>query len=380
MIEYKKFFKDLLNINKNRYEYKNNNNKKWAYISYIPRVYYKKKDSPWFLRHQNRREAIEIGKVFMELGYNFVMTTYNRSEECDNRKYDIIFGLEPNFVTMAKRNPNAIKIFYATEAYSPYQAKAVRDRTDQFNLKHNVKLKYSRTKEKHESHILANYILQIGTKSTLSTYPEELQEKIHLINQSSNNVNSIDIDEKLNLYNRKEFIWLGSDGSILKGLDLILDYFIDNQDLSIHVIGKIDDDFLEFYKPRIINCPNIHIHGFLDLQSEKFKNIVNKVTFTIFPSASEGCPGSTIALMYEGVIPIVSKVASFEDIDQWGYVINELSEEGVKNAILWAKNLSDSSIRDMIANNISYSRKRWNLDNFKVEFYNYIQEVTKNCI
>ena len=50
------------------------------------------------------------------------------------------------------------------------------------------------------------------------------------------------------------------------------------------------------------------------------------------------------------------------------------------NAILWAKNLSDSSIRDMIANNISYSRKRWNLDNFKVEFYNYIQEVTKNCI
>ena len=150
--------------------------------------------------------------------------------------------------------------------------------------------------------------------------------------------------------------------------------------MSIHIIGKIDDDFLEFYKPRIINCSNIHIHGFLDLQSEKFKNIINKVTFTIFPSASEGCPGSTVALMYEGVIPIVSKVASFEDIDQCGYVIKELSEEGVKNAILWAMNLSDSSIRNLIAYNISYSRKRWNLDNFKAEFNSYIKEVTKNCI
>ncbi len=53
--------KNLFHINKDRYVYKDKKNRKWAYISYIPRVYYKKKNSSWFDKHQNRREALVIG-------------------------------------------------------------------------------------------------------------------------------------------------------------------------------------------------------------------------------------------------------------------------------------------------------------------------------
>lgn len=35
--------KNLFHINKDRYVYKDKKNRKWAYISYIPRVYYKKR-------------------------------------------------------------------------------------------------------------------------------------------------------------------------------------------------------------------------------------------------------------------------------------------------------------------------------------------------
>lgn len=43
--------KNLFHINKDRYVYKDKKNRKWAYISYIPRVYYKKKNSSWFDKH-----------------------------------------------------------------------------------------------------------------------------------------------------------------------------------------------------------------------------------------------------------------------------------------------------------------------------------------
>ena len=56
------------------------------------------------LSHQNKREALVIGDIFYSLGYNVKIALFNAPEECDTRKYDIIFGLEPNFVTMSQRN------------------------------------------------------------------------------------------------------------------------------------------------------------------------------------------------------------------------------------------------------------------------------------
>jgi hypothetical protein len=60
------------------------------------------------LSHQNKREALVIGDIFYSLGYNVKIALFNAPEECDTRKYDIIFGLEPNFVTMSQRNPQAL--------------------------------------------------------------------------------------------------------------------------------------------------------------------------------------------------------------------------------------------------------------------------------
>ena len=88
------------------------------------------------LSHQNKREALVIGDIFYSLGYNVKIALFNAPEECDTRKYDIIFGLEPNFVTMSQRNPQALKIYYATGAYWKHQLTMVKNRTDLFNTKH----------------------------------------------------------------------------------------------------------------------------------------------------------------------------------------------------------------------------------------------------
>ena len=55
---------NLFKKNKDQYTLYSLLNRKWAYISYIPEVYYKKKDLHYMLSRQNKREALIIGEIF----------------------------------------------------------------------------------------------------------------------------------------------------------------------------------------------------------------------------------------------------------------------------------------------------------------------------
>lgn len=174
--------------------------------------------------HQNKREALIIGKIFYSLGYNVKVARCNAPKECDDRHYDIIFGLDPNFVTMSQKNPQALKIYYATGAYWKHQYSIVKNRIDSFNKKHGTHLPYSRSVDAHNSCEIADIIFQIGSSFTIQTYPPELQNKIKIINQSSNFSQECNLQHKLQSVSIKDFLWFGSSGSILKGLDLVLDF------------------------------------------------------------------------------------------------------------------------------------------------------------
>lgn len=53
-------------------------NRKWVYISYIPDVYYNKKNTKYMLSHQNKREALVIGDIFYStLKLRFLMPLKN---------------------------------------------------------------------------------------------------------------------------------------------------------------------------------------------------------------------------------------------------------------------------------------------------------------
>lgn len=368
--------KNLFRLNKDRYVYRNQNNRKWAYISYIPRVYYKKRNSLWFDKHQNRKEALIIGEVFKRLGYNYVMVTYNKTIECDYRKYDIIFGEGPCFSIMSKRNRHALKIYYATTAYPEYQNKMVRLRTDDFNCSHNAHLTYSRLAEASIDGFFIDKILQIGSKVTVGTYPVKLQDKITLINQSSNLSYTVDPRTKLQSYDRTQFVWMGSTGSLLKGLDIVLDFFMLHPEYHLHVIGTMDTDFGEYYLPLLKDATNITLWGFQQVGSNRFINILGNVTFCIYPSASEGgCPGAVIALMKMGIIPLVSSIASFEGINSCGLVLDGISVSSVSLAVEWSQKLSDNEIEERIQRCISLAGNRWNLMNFEKEFESYMKSV-----
>jgi glycosyltransferase involved in cell wall biosynthesis len=126
---------------------------------------------------------------------------------------------------------------------------------------------------------------------------------------------------------RRHFIWFGSSGFVHKGLDRVLEAFAQLPDLHLHVCGPFDDepDFLKVYDRELFHTPNIHAEGWVDVASQRFRDLCAASIAVVYPSASEGGGGSVISCMHAGLVPIVSREASV-DIGEFGF---DLADGGV---------------------------------------------------
>ncbi len=331
----------------------------YVFVSYIPRVFYLKdpKDLLW---HQNMREQLVMVKVLNELGYNVYVSDYLSGTVPVGLNCKVVFGIFPLLDKAMERYPHALKIYYGTTAYWQHQERMTIERTDAFNRKHGAEMPYERLPEHSDGERMADFILQIGSRYTIETYPEELRSRMTLIHQSTT-VESLSLPVPAS--RRTDYVWFGSRGNVLKGLDLVFDYFISHPSLTLHVIGgPFLEEFLAVYADKLTS--NINIHGWMDVWSSEFLSVVSKCAFMIYPSCSEGCPGAVLTMMKLGVIPIVSRYAAFDEIDRFGYVMSGLDGESMEKGIDWAQSLSAEK-----KDRFSESGSRFVTDTFNLRVY-----------
>lgn len=358
----------VLSGRSSKYISKIGDNKPWVFISYIPEAIHFSFDDTYLNAHQSHREMLEIVKVYNEMGYNVYCSNF-MNKHIPKMKFDIIFGIEPAFVSACEYNPKALKIYYATGAYSGHQNTMIRKRTDEFNRKWQINYPYQRLV--HEKDFLSNVdkILQIGSIYTIDTYPVHVRKKITTIHQSSSMLRNIDTLNK-DYSNRHDILWIGGGGEILKGLDLCIDALGGNANYDLHIVGNVGDDFKRIYS----KYKNIHYYGFLNINSSEFLHICEKCNFLIYPSCTEGMPGSVINSMYLGVIPIVSRWAAFDEIQKYGYLLKDLTVSAIHESLEWIKKLEKSDIKNMSEQCVTYSRETYNLERFAREFKEYMQK------
>lgn len=344
----------------------------WVYISYIPEFIYRQHNLPVMNRHQAHREMVVIVQVFKKLGYNIYVSNYNNVDKLPSINPSIIFGLEPSFEAACEKWPNALKIYYATGAYFKHQNSMIYKRTDEFNRKYNADYPYQRLVSESDRCEIADYIFQIGSKFTIETYPHHLQKRIRIIRQSNTLVNIPDIDKDYS--NKIDYLWLGSSGTILKGLDLVIAYFKKHPLKTLHVVGGVDEKFEKILA--VNECSNIKLYGFLNTSSETFIEIVKKSNFLVYPSCTEGgCPGAVINSMCYGLIPIVTPWAACNDIEKIGFLLENLDEESIVKAIDWTNSLSVDNIKELSSKCKEYVKHNYNLRVFESDMYESIKSV-----
>jgi hypothetical protein len=354
--KFSKFIFLFFRNNKRIKNYYNTDYNRFALLSYITLPF--KKDS---LEHTNFFEAQSWGKILSELGYNVDIIHYENNQDLDLSKYDLIcgFGNIFNKYFESGSKKKIITINYATGLPICFQNQSTLQRVRDVYQKKGVYLgKSARYIEKNWGHstTLVDGIITLGNGLSINQFRKYYDGNIEaipapfyltkdpykIISQRKNNSN-------------KHFLWFGSSGLIHKGLDLLLDYFVNHQELTLHICGPInnEEDFVNTYYKELYRTKNIHTHGFIDIGSKKYEEILQSCDFSILPSCSEGgAPSILTSVGNGGLIPIITRECTIST----GYeiLIDELNDNGIKKAIDAALSLSKKKIRELQEKNIQY--------------------------
>lgn len=352
----------------------------WVYIAYIADVFFHLSDEEYLSSHQNKREALAQVEIFNKLGYNVFVQDYLSKNKIPKIKFSIVFGHEPNFVRASIKNPTALKIHYVPGAYIDHRNGQIIKMTDYVNQMYNCNIPYRRLLEfdnqKHSSKIayeIADKILLIGSKYTIATFPIHLQPKIVPIHQSTQ---ATRIVNDIQYSHQNEYFFMGSYGNILKGITLLIEYFSSHQENTINIVGPLEPDVENAIKKSLSN--NIKLHGYIDINSDKMTEIMQRCNFIIYPSGSEGMPGAVLNSMKNGLIPIVTQWAAFDEIKEFGYLLEDWSVDSIGEGVTWSKSMGRKEILQLKQKCAEYVKKTYNLNQYKKEFEDFIIANTTN--
>lgn len=340
----------------------------WAYVSYLADVFNHQNDDRYMNSHQNKKEAVEIVRVLNSLGYNVFVQNFMSHGRIPILPIKLVFGLEPNFNRASAKYSKARKIYYATGAHYRHQNNQVIKMTDYVNNKYGSSIPYRRLVPEHNSYDIADEILQIGSKYTVETYDAGQKKKITVIYQSTQaecRVKSLDYAEE------NQYFYMASTGNMLKGLPLVIEYFISHPSLIVNIVGPIEEDYYELLKSEL--TPNIRFYGFLDIRGDKIAEILSRCNFLIYPSGSEGgCPGAVLNSMKNGLIPIVTKWAAFDEIEQFGFLMEDWNIESLEAGIDWSRSIDREEICHLKSICADFVGNTYSLKEFSEEFTRFI--------
>lgn len=344
----------------------------WVFVSYISDPFYYSSCERYLNMHQNKREALQMARVFNGGGYNAYFMDCTSKQELPDRDFKLVFGHEPNFMRACKKYTRAKKIYYGVSTFYEYRNNKIKEMTDYLNQVLGCNMPYRRLVVPHDSVKVADGVLLIGSKYTIETFPEKYRNKITLIHQSTQQTRTVKFVEAAD---GKEFLFLASYGNALKGVAPLLEFFMNHQDCILHWVGPVEHEVKNAIMNKIPS--NIRIYGFQDINSNLVLGIMERCNFIIYPSGVEGVPGSVLNAMKNGLIPLVTPWASFDDAEKLGFIMKDASVEGISDAVHWALSLSETEITERKRECVKFIDETYNLNRFSEEFETYMKKILR---
>ena len=322
--------------------------------------------------HPNLQEARVIADVLCDLGFSVDVMDYRNNFYVDVKKYYLVIGFGDFYERTFFEKCNALKVHYGTGAPINMQNFAEVNRIKALAEK-GINLTPVRLIDRSwpASEILSDAIISVTEGWACNMYKTRhkivysvpityLQAKERYIFKASRK-------------RKNNFIWFGGFGGVHKGLDLCLEVFKNQKNLTLHVCGLSPDkesDFIKQYED-LLSATNIHWHGRLDIDDAT--KIIDLCQFTILPSCSEGCATSVLTTMARGCIPIVTEQTGIEFPEK--IVIEDLSIESVYKAVILANLMSSMELDVLSTKSEDWCKAKHNVDTFKSQMNSALSQI-----
>lgn len=323
--------------------------------------------------HTNYMECYTAAEIFKDLGFNVDVANFMDERNFDYNNYDVVYGfgypLENAFYSDSAEKIK--KIYYSTGVCPFYSNKNTALKILKFQKEKDKTIPQSGRLVPHFwtlQMIIPDLSIGLGNQFVANTY---LEINPHLNIQTLPifyyDIYDIDLSQKNLNEAQKHFLWFGSTGLLHKGLDILIDIFSQRNDIFLHICGasKGEKKFFDYYQPIIDRSSNIIDHEFVDINSAEFKEIMNLCSFVLHPSVSEGGAPSVVNVMANGgLIPIIS-VSSGLDMEEYGYVFENIEKKTIMSKIDEALKLSQEELFAKSLKAKSNVREIYSLQNYK---------------
>jgi glycosyltransferase involved in cell wall biosynthesis len=319
------------NFKKNAFNTKFN---KTALVSYLSDPFVSRLQN----KHTNHLECAFAAKTLSEMGYNVDVIDFDHHKKIHFKQYDVIYGFghqfEQSFYDLSFKGKRIVYSPGCNTVYSNLvSCLRLKDFVNSGGIL-NPKLIRTTNDAWPLQKYLSDAIICLGNEFVLNSYKDPFEQtKYHQINCFP-----LDCNQAINI-NQKDFstakynlLWFGSQGSVHKGLDIVLHLVEKNPKLKLYIRGlnlKHEHVILEKFQ-HLIRNNQVDVKQHVDINSPEFVTIMQNCGGVIFPSASEGGAAALLTVMaHGGLIPIITKACGL-DIEHLGFIANETTQESVE--------------------------------------------------
>lgn len=332
------------------------------------------------LTHTNFFEAMTIAEVFDELGYQVDIVQYD-TVKTDLEKYDVIYGFGESieYFYAQKYSEKTKVICYSTGMHQFFQNIETLQRVKSLQKEKGVWLINSARLTDFSwfrQIILSNAIITLGNVEVKKTFEPFYKGDLFPLNSPFYKVRDYKKIGVKHSQAHHSYVWFGSSGLVHKGLDLCLDFFKQYPNLTLHVCGPVENDsaFIKLYNNELFHTKNIHYHGFVDINSDKFDDILKSSWYAIFPSCSEGGSPSLLTVIGNGaMIPVMTRAASI-DVPN-AYYIEELTVSGINHAVNESQKNLEEELLEKAQENAEFVIENNSLENYRKNLKKILEQA-----
>jgi len=284
--------------------------------------------------HPHFWETWAMARVFQEEGYAVDVIHWTRRGPLPRLDYDIYVDVRRNFDRYAAALPPAcLKIAHMDTAHYRVHNGNQAERLKALQRRRGVLLAPFKQVEENSAAERADLITILGNAFTAQSFASA-GTPVHRIRLSNAFLYPFP-ETKDFAHVRHRFLWMGSEGFVHKGLDLVLEAFGQLPQHELVVCGPLESEpeFVKAFSDLLFDTPNIRFEGWVDVSGTRFRALADSCLGFVYPSCSEGGGGCVITAMHAGLIPVVSREASVDVDADSGVLLPASSVEEIIAAV-----------------------------------------------
>lgn len=358
---------------------------KKALLSYIQAPFAFKDQQHCKATHANYAAAWEIVYILRDLGFNVDVVEASNKQFIPNKDYDIVIGTLDCIDRFKPFLPSScICIFYALGVYVDArngpngELGRIADLEKRTGMYYTPKRLFGNPESIRRSIEIADHVIITGGLSTYETFPERIRVSKSTMCTMPIYPETIPPEIAVPIEERMEFLWFFGYGQVHKGLDLVIEAFVEMPHLRLNIVGNMEPDFEKIYGDIIKNARNIKCHGYLNTQSEQFNKVISKCFAFVAPTVNEGISCACVTSIQLGLYPIMTRETGVDLPEGLGVNIDLCSKESLKKKIMYVNNYDKEKLQAELKKMRNWTIEKYSPDTFVMQFSSIVRNVIKS--